>query len=147
MNWLDVANPFSRVLCHKYHRAGAVIARLSVNTATLIWSIVVLISDDALAPTPYGRTLLLLMPEDAWGWSFLCLSSVMICRLLAQSKPHPLGIIGYMILLLAWGYVEIVMLMMQRPLFPTAVATVSVITALAVYGFVANPRPRCAEPG
>ncbi len=122
------------------------IARLAVNAATFLWALVVLFSDNALDGTPYGRTLLSLMPKNAWGLWFLLLSSTMIYRLLAQSKPNPIGIIGYAILMLAWGYVEITLLI-QHPLFPTAVGPVSVITALAIYGFVANPRPRCDAAG
>lgn len=130
------------VLNNPWHRCGAVVARLGVNAATLIWAIVVLLKDDALAPASYGSMLTSLAPENVWAIGFGILSSVMLYRLLARSKPNRLGIIGYAILLGAWGFVEVIIVFVQRPIQPTATATVSVIFMLALYGFVANPKVR-----
>ena len=132
----------SAILHNPYHYCGAIIARVSVNIATIIWSLVVLANKDALAPTPYGELMTRYVHEDVWAAFFLAIASLMLYRIIRKSRPHAVGIIGYLILLIAWGYVEIVMLLVQRPFFPTAVATVSVITVLALYGFVANPRTR-----
>ncbi len=125
---------------NRYHPCGAVLARVAVNIATMIWAIVVLVFEDALAPTPYGPMLKRYLPEDVYAGFFLAITIVMLYRIFAQSKPHPLGIVGYGILGAAWLYVDVIVLFFQRPMFPTATAWVTVGTMIAVYGFVANPR-------
>lgn len=132
--------PMNAIFNNPYHPCGAVLARVAVNFATLIWSIVVLLIDDALRPTPYGLMMVSYMPEDFYAWFFLTISLVMLYRIFRQSKPHALGIIGYGILGAAWLYVDVIVIFFQRPMYPTATAWVTVGTVIAVYGFVANPR-------
>lgn len=136
----------STVLCNPYHRCGAVVARLAVNGATLLWSIVVLIKEDALSIVSYGPMLTRYAPENVYALFFGALSAFMLWRLIRKSKPHPIGIVGYAILLLAWGFVECVLLFVQRPIQPTATATVTVIFLLALFGFVASPKVRPDAP-
>lgn len=128
------------VLCNPYHRAGAVVARIAVCSATLIWSLIVLTVDNALAPTSYGAALTKYVPEDAWGIGGALVSGGMLYRIIAKCRPHPVGIIGYGAMLLWWGFVAAVLLLSQRPVQPTATACVLVITVLAVQAFIATPR-------
>ena len=83
-----------RHLRNPYYRAGAVVARLAVNGATLIWALVVLAKDDALAVSSYGKMLTRDIPENVFAVFFAVILAVLICRLIRKSKPNPLGIIG-----------------------------------------------------
>ena len=130
------------VLRNPYYHAGVIVARLAVNVATLIWSVVVLGWENALAPASYGAILTNLAHENLWAAGFGILSLCSLYRLCRKSPPHPIAIVIYGALLLAWGFVEVIILFVQRPLQPTATATVSVIFALALYSFVANPKSR-----
>jgi hypothetical protein len=128
------------ILRNPHHKSGAVIARIAVTAATIIWSIVGLYNDGVLLPAPYGPMMLRYGPEAAYGWFFLSISSFMLYRIVRQSKPHPVGIIGYGILGVGWLYVDVVLWLFVRPMYPAALAWVTVGTALAVYAFIANPR-------
>lgn len=135
------------VLHHKHHRCGAVVARLAVNFATLIWSVVVLVKPNALAPTAYGPMLTRFASEDLYAIAFGTLSICMLYRIFRQSPPNPIGILAYGALLLAWGFVWAAIVFVADPLQPTATATVSTIFVLAFYGFVANPKRGSDAPG
>lgn len=132
------------ILHNPHLNSAAVVARLTVNAATLIWSVAVMLSPEGLRATAYGGYILSLAPAWAWGVFYLSVSAIMLYRLVVhpKSKPHPLGWVGYAILFASWGFVEVVLLLFARPFQPTAIATVTVITALAAYGFIANPRAR-----
>lgn len=128
------------ILRNPYHRAGAIVSRLAVCSATLVWSLIVLTVDNALAPTSYGSIMTRYIPEDAWGFGGALVSGSMLYRIIAKSKPHPIGAVGYGAMLLWWGFVAAVLLVSQRPVRPTATACVLVIVAMAIHAFVANPR-------
>lgn len=128
------------IINNPFHYAGAVVARISVNSATILWAVVVLFFDEALEVTPYYRYMPPYVHEDVWAWFFLTLSSFMLWRILRQHKPHPVGIIGYGILGAAWLFVDVILIFFQRPIYPTSLSWVTVGAALAIYGFVANPK-------
>jgi hypothetical protein len=136
------------ILRNPYHFCGAIIARLAVCGATILWSLIVLVRKDALAPTAYGSIMLGLAPEDVFAWAYLLLACALVWRIFARRPPHWFGIVAYGILMCAWGFVDIV-LWLTRPWQPTAIAWVTPGAALAVYAFLANRRPkRCShDPG
>lgn len=127
-----------------YHYCGAVIARLAVTFATAIWSVVILSKTNALGPTTYGPTLTELAPENVYGGVFLALSVGLIYRLLRPSKPHWLGIIAYALLFFKWLFILAFIYFNDGPIWPTTFSTVTVITVLALYSFVALPKKRSA---
>ena len=129
------------IFANPYHHSGAMLARTATNTATIIWALLVLWNDEALGPTPYGKYLTGWFHEDWWAVFFLVISSFMLWRLIRKHKPHSVGIVGYGLLGAAWLYVDVVFLFFQRPIYPTSTAWITVGTALALYGFIANPRP------
>lgn len=131
------------IIKNRWHYCGAVIARLGVNVATLIWALVVLLNDDALAIASYGHVATTYVSEDTYGWFFLIVSVTQLYRIVRQSKPNPIGVIGYGAMLAGWAFVDGYILFAQRPMQPTAMGCVTVVMLAAVYAFVANPRTRC----
>jgi hypothetical protein len=127
-------------LRNPYHNSGAIVARLAVSVATLIWSVIVLLVDDALRPTSYGDILTRYASEDMYAWAAFCAAAPSIYRIVRQSRPHPLGIVGYVMMMAGWGFVASILILSQRPIQPTSTACTLTITALAVYAFLANPR-------
>lgn len=125
----------------RFHAPEAIVARLAVCAATLIWSVVVLLDPDALGRMRYGAVLATLAPGWALGSFWGAIALVLVTRIWRDSQPHWIGVAGYGSIMVAWLFVAIFLWLAQRPLLGTAVATVSPIAALAVYAFLASPRP------
>lgn len=134
-----------KILNHPYHYCGAVIARLAVCSATLIWALVVMVEQNALAQTRYGAPLTAVAGENWIAGMFGVLALGLIFRIFRPSPPNPWGILAYLALALLWIYADI-MILAVRPWQPTSIAWCSVGSVLAAYALVANPRPgaRCA---
>lgn len=129
-----------RLLDNPHHYAGAIVARVIVNVATIIWSVVVLAESNALAVTPYGRIMTAYVREDIWAAAFLALACALLWRVVAQCKPHPLGAVGYLAILALWAFVDVVLLLVQRPLYPTSISWVTAGCVAALWAFIANPK-------
>lgn len=137
---------FAGLLDNPYHYSGQVIAKLSVNLATMIWAGVVLFKRDALATwpatiSPYGS-----FTEDMVALGLLFVSVVATTRLVRKSPPIGLGVCAYAIFLMLWLYTFVTLLLAINAgiaaVRPGQLAGVIVITALAIFAFVSNPKQR-----
>lgn len=130
-------NPF----CHPYYRAPVVLARGSVNLATLLWSIFLLFKKDALVSSgaPYAW-ITNYVNEDVLAACFGVVALSQMLWLLLCLPPLRFGSIGYGILAFSWLTVWLSNLLGPHILHPTAASCVPVIAGLAFYGFISNPR-------
>lgn len=135
-----------KIFHHPYHYCAAVIARLAVCGATLIWALVVMVEQDALAQTRYGAPLTSVVGENWLAGIFGVLSVAMIWRIFNPSPPNPWGVLAYLAMALLWIYAD-VMILAARPWQPTAIAWCTVGSVLAAFALVANPRQTRCAPG
>lgn len=132
------------VLNNPYQYSGQVIAKLGVNLGTMVWSLVVLWKDDALDKWPWPDSALLLLNEDLFALIMFVLASMASLRLIFKSAPIKLGACVYGVFLLLWLYTFTTLVIAiysgATALRPGQLAGVIVITSLAVYAFVSNPK-------
>lgn len=133
-------NVLNRVFHHPYQYSGAVIAKLSVCVATLVWAALVLLYPDATAANPNYRHMLRLLPdEDLWAWGLGAVSILLLIRIVLCTRPHRIGVAGYFILGLFWVYLWLGLVLSPR-VWPTGTAASTVVMVLALYAFIANPK-------
>lgn len=132
------------VLNNPYQYSGQVIAKLSVNLGTMIWAAVVMWKPGALATWPGPGSTLPILHEDLFAAIVFVLAAVASARLIFKSVPVKLGACVYGIFLLLWLYTFITLLIAigtgATALRPGQLAGVTVVTALAIYAFVSNPK-------
>lgn len=120
------------------------LSRLAVNFATLVWGLVVLFRTQSLLIGQYGalyKMMLDLAPQEVWGSSAVFCSSIGIYRIVAGSRPHWIGAIGYIVMLILWQFLAWGFLFgFQGALPPSAVAGVFTVSALAFHAVVSGTR-------
>lgn len=141
---------FGGLLHNPYQYSGQVIAKMCVNAATIVWSFVVLWKDDALAAWPSPRFIVGALGENFVAGLFLLLASVATLRLLFRSAPLILGSCVYGAFLMLWLYTLSTLIIAISSgitsLRPGQLAGVIVVTALAAFAFVSNPKRTDNEP-
>ncbi|MCC6489136.1 MAG: hypothetical protein IT364_16675 [Candidatus Hydrogenedentes bacterium] len=137
---------FDHIFHHPYQYSGAVIAKLSVCTATLMWAALVLFYPNATANNPNYQHMLRLLPdEDLWAGVLGTLALLLLLRIILCLRPHRIGVAGYFVLGLFWMYLWLGLVLSPR-VWPTGTAAGTVVAALALYAFIANPK-RGSPPG
>lgn len=129
-----------------HYLAGSVLARLAVNAATLLWSVIVVAKRDTL--TSAGSAYAWIgeyVHEDALAAAFGALALVQTIWLLSHFPPMQirgmrLCSVGYGVMAAGWSFVLFNIILGARPIQPTSTACVSVIVALALFAFVSNAR-------
>jgi hypothetical protein len=128
---------------HPHHYAASIVAKLAVNTATVLWGFRVLFDPQSMHTRRFSYYDLMLeyMTAQAWGVLAICMALFGIYRLWAKARPIWIGGIGYAVLMVFWGYIAIAInILTPRPVPPAGAAAITVIAALSIYAFVANPR-------
>jgi hypothetical protein len=134
-------------LRNPYLLAGAVVARLAVNLATVIWATIVLAKADALTPFAGYYWLLRIAHENVWAGGLCAVALYQMYRLIIHAKPHKYGL-GYALMALFWMYVWWSIVVNPGPIWPAAFACVTTIGLVAVFAFISNPKAtRHANPG
>lgn len=132
------------LLDNPYQYSGQVVAKMSVNLATIIWAAVVLYKPDALVCWPGSTLFSDVLHENALACILLVLSIVSSVRLVYKSSPRKLGACVYGVFLLLWLYTFATLIITIQAgvtaIRPGQLAGVTVITVLAVLAFVSNPK-------
>mgnify|MGYP006921301424 CR=1 FL=1 len=140
----------SGLLQNPYQYSGQVIAKMCVNVATIIWSIVVLFKPDALTHWPGPQLSAGIVGENFVAALFIVLASIATARLLIKSTPRALGACVYGAFLLLWLYTLTTLILAiasgVTALRPGQLSGVIVVNALAVFAFVSNPKKTNNEP-
>lgn len=131
-------------LHNPYHYSVAVICRLAVCLATVLWSAIIMFEADDLSIIRYPAHALLgsLFPLRAWAIGGLVASVPAILAQLSYSAPRWVGAIAYASQMFFWSYLSFSIFANQRPIPPGAAACVFVVAVMSIYAFVANPRLR-----
>lgn len=120
------------------------IAKLSINVATAIWSVVVIAKPDALSGWPGFFAVSGILHENFVAGTFLVLSILAIVRLIFHSAPLMIGACVYGLFLLLWLYTWISLLVSieagTTAVRPGQLAAITVVTVLAFFAFVSNPK-------
>lgn len=132
------------LLDNPYQYSGQVVAKLSVNLATMIWALVVLLKPDALARWPAPLFVDNPICENILAGALLLLTVIATIRLVYKASPRKLGACVYGIFLLLWLYTLATLLIAVQTGItaarPGQLAGVAVVTILAVFAFVSNPK-------
>lgn len=135
------------ILRHRYFNPAQIVCRLGIQAATAIWSIIVLVKTDALATTAMGPLLTHYVPENWIAAVLLGISGALHYRLLRESEPRIWGVFGYAAMLAYWLMLWSYVLLAQWLSRPAVFAALTVVVALGVGAFIANPRkPDDANP-
>lgn len=131
---------FDRVSHHPYQYSGAVIAKIAVCMATLVWAGLVLTYPNATASNPnYAHMLMIVPNEDVWAAVLGTVAAMLLLRVVLCRRPHRIGVAGYFILGLFWTYLWLGLLLSPK-VWPTGTAAGAVVMVLALYAFIANPK-------
>ena len=131
---------FDRIFRHPYQYSGAVIAKLSVCLATIVWAAMVIVYPNATGANPnYAHMLRIVPDEDVWAVGLGVIAALLVIRILICARPHRIGVAGYFVLGLFWTYLWFGLLFAPRP-WPTGAAAGTVVMVLSLYAFIANPK-------
>lgn len=137
-------DPLHHLLHNHYYAPAAMLSRLLVNIATLMWGVVVVVREDTLSHGPYAivyMNLVQIAPEDVWGWFAIITSTIGIVRIVIGSKPHWIGAVGYMLMWAFWLFVAWNLLFVfPDSLPPSGAAGIFVIALLAFYAAISGSR-------
>ena len=121
-------------------------AMLCVNAMTIIWSIILILKENALykAHSVYawiGEY----ADEDWFAAFFLTISAVQVFWILYGLKPlrwkwFPYGSAGYALLLFWWSFALLNNLLGPNDIQPTGAASLIVFVALCVFAFAGVPK-------
>lgn len=132
------------LLDNPYQYSGQVIAKLSVNAATMMWSVVVLLKDDALARWPGNLAPARTVNEDVAALVFLVLSVIATARVVLKRPTLNMGACIYGMFLALWLYTWITLAIAVAhgitAARPGQIAGVSLVLALAIFAFVSSPK-------
>jgi hypothetical protein len=135
-----------------YFYSGSMVAQIAVDGGTLLWAILVVSKEAALASGGSSIAWLFSEFEEDWlAYFFLLLAFTQLLWLalklppLWMTKRFHWGSVGYAVLSLWWSFVALNALFGPRPLQPTAAALTFTVSMLALYAFVANPKPACRD--
>lgn len=148
MNIADVKCRFcaaaAALLDNPYQYSGQVVAKLCVNAATAIWAIVVFVKPDALRTWPGSAFSGSVYTEDVFATVLLVISGFALVRLFRHRRPLMFGACAYGAMLLLWLYTWTTLVVAISngitAARPGQLAGVTVITALALFAFVSNPK-------
>lgn len=139
-----------RLLDNPYQYSGQVVSKLCVNVATAIWSSIVIWKTDALVTWPGSASLFLWIHEDLVALLLLILSFSATLRLLFRSAPLRIGACVYGVFLLLWLYTWSTLIVAVSTgvtqLRPGQIAGVTIVTALAMFAFISNPKRHYGSP-
>lgn len=124
-----------------YLYCGTVIARTGAAGGTLLWSILVIGIENAFRQTSYGG-MLPKLHENIYAAILGLLSCVLLYRLWKKRPPSWLDAAANAGIVFWWGFIVTVLLLFQRPMYPTTAAAAAVVLGLAVFGFVSPPKGR-----
>lgn len=146
----QVCRVIGSILDNPYQYSGQVVAKLCVNLATVVWALVVLIKPDAIANWPATFAPPGSINEDVLALVLLTLSAFATWRLVKKSRPVGMGVCVYPIFLILWLYTLTTLLIavvngVTSPR-PGQLAGVLVVTLLAIFAFVSNPKRRDGSP-
>lgn len=133
------------VLSNPHQYGAAVLAKLAVNAATVIFFAIVLWKPDALKLWP-GRGYLPVgdATENVFAIIALACATVAIARLIIKSPPALFGVIYYGATALAWLYVWATLCISIGTglvdLRPGQFAGITTVTALSLFAFISNPK-------
>jgi hypothetical protein len=134
------------LLDNPYQYSGQVLAKLCVTIATVIWACVVLWKPGALVLWPGSSYFFTPAGEDLLAASMLILSLCAFLRLLFRSVPLIVGAAVYGAFLLVWLYTWATLVFAIyagiTAMRPGQLAGVTVVTALAMFAFISNPKKR-----
>lgn len=141
-----VCRIFSRLFENPYQYSGQVLAKLCVNMATMIWSAVVVYKTDALIQWPGSASIFLWFHEDALAVVLFLLAFFASLRLVFRSAPLSIGSCVYGVFLLLWLYTLATLMVAistgLTAMRPGQIAGVTLVTSLAMFAFIANPKKR-----
>ncbi len=147
MTGTQCAKPWWRRLSifeNPYHTSGALVARIAVSWATIIWSSVVMYKDDALKYWPGSDVVHMTGGEDHIAAILLVAAIIAQVRIVVHHRPMRTGSIVYAMMALVWVYSLITLVIAINTgvtiLRPGQLAGNAVIAALALFAFVSNPR-------
>lgn len=127
-----------------YHYSGAIIARLAVSFATIIWSVVVLFKQDALIRWPGSNIINNFIGENTFAGAMLFLALVAIYRLIYHAKPVKIDSCIYFLMALLWVYTFASLAMAiyygETTLRPGQLSAILAVTVLSLFAFIANPK-------
>lgn len=132
------------VLFNPYHYSGAVIARLAVSFATIVWAVIVLVKRDALIRWPGANLITDYVGENVFAVCMLFLASIALYRLVYQVKPLKIGGCLYFMMALLWVYtfasLALAIYYGETALRPGQVSAILIVTVLSLFAFIANPK-------
>lgn len=138
------------LLDNPYQYSGQVVAKMSVNIATMIWAAVVFVKPGALSAWPGIAFSDSSSGEDWLSAGLFLLATAASLRLVFKSAPLNMGACVYGVFLLIWLYTWCTLVLAivggVTALRPGQLAGVTVVTALAVFAFVSNPKHRDGSP-
>jgi hypothetical protein len=124
-----------------YQYSATILAKGCVNTATILWSVVVLLKRDALSPFTSYRPMLSVMSEDYWALCLIVTSVIMLYRLVTCKPPRKIGVLAYMVLGIFWANIWWGIVIQPGPFWPAAFGSVTVVLLLSLFAFISNPKP------
>lgn len=130
----------NHLLHNPYHFAGALVARIATCSATIIWSLIVLSRENALNSPNYQRLNSTGVPEDLWAVGVALIALAMLMRIVRQSRPSWIGVIGHGLLCFFWAYLLFNHLLEPARAYPAVTALEFTIVGLSIYGFVSNAK-------
>lgn len=135
---------FSGLLHNPHQYAAAVLAKLGINFATILWSVIVLAREDALGKLPGYARLTSLFHEDVVAAGLLVISIIASARLFTKARPMALGAIVYGLLCLYWLFLWSLLVIDiwngMTPLRPGQFSTLTLTALCGLFAFIANPK-------
>jgi hypothetical protein len=118
---------------------GTFAAKWAVIAATLLWSLLVLTTDNALQVSAFViyQNMLQLAHENVWGGVMFALSGWSMWRLV-RGRVNWIDALGYGGLALFWVYLAMSVIYYYKVLPPTLTPCVLVIAAMAIFAFVSR---------
>lgn len=142
---------------HPYYYSSSLLAKLSINLASVLWSLIIL-----LAPVPAREVVIPSRLRELTAataaslnmhpWSletmiavFLFLMcSLLLWRLLSKKHPIWIGGVAYLLLSLFWVYGAAAIWTLDTPTPAGAAAAITTVAGLSIFALVANPKHGCS---
>lgn len=130
----------THILRNPHLLAGTVFARATASAASILWGLIVLLQESALAnwEKVYGP-LIAIVHENVVAAILVSIGVTNLVRLWRYSKPYWPWSIGYALLALWWCYAIFLVLIASPPFPPTAITGVTLCAFLSLVAFMSNP--------
>lgn len=143
--------PLHRFFANPHHVAGSVMAKLTVNIATILWSTVLLSKRDSLIASGSRYAFITEYLDENYIAAFFGLIAVaQTACLWTHREPTMLRNVGYAVLSFSWGFIFFVIAFREGPIQATSFATSGTIALVALYAFL-DGKPELelcdSEPG